>query len=55
MSAFIGFIIIAAAIIAAVSIWVDQAYHAGYSKGYGDALDAAAEDMAEAFGLEEKK
>jgi hypothetical protein len=55
MSTFIGFTIIAVALIAAASIWIDQAYHAGYTKGYNDALDVAAEDMVEAFGLEEKK
>jgi hypothetical protein len=55
MSAFIGFTIIAITVIAAVSIWVDQAYHAGYTKGYNDGLDVAAEDIIEAFGLEGKK
>lgn len=49
------FIIGAAAGIACMLYGINQAYHAGYTKGYGDALDAAAEDMVEAFGLEEKK
>ncbi len=55
MSTFIGFTIIAIAVIAVVSIWVDQAYHAGYTKGYSDGLDVATEDVIKAFGLEEEK
>jgi hypothetical protein len=55
MSTFIGFAVIAIAVVAVISIWVDQAYHAGYTKGYNDGLDVAAEDIVEAFGLEEKK
>ncbi len=51
----IGYIILLVAVVAAISISVDQIYHAGYTKGYNDGLDVAVEDIVEAFGLEEKK
>ena len=50
----IGFAILGAVVIGVVLVSLDQVYHAGYSRGYKDGLDVAAEDVINAFGLEEK-
>lgn len=50
----IGWVLIAFVVIATAMILTDQAYHAGYTKGYQDGLDIAAEDMVDIL-LEEKK